>query len=453
MKIVLATHQFLPEYSYGTEIIALNVAKELQSRGHEVTIVTGHNVNVPLHDSERFDRYCYDGLKVERFLHACVPMGGQHDIAEAEYNNRLFHGWFKRFLTAHRPDIVHFVHLFRLSASAIDACLELGIRTVFTATDFWSICPTNQLLLPDGNMCKGPDPGAVNCLRHIVELSQGPAVRRAVAMLPGAFLSYLIRICRRVGPGAPLTIQNVRSLELRQQFIGRRTNRIDRIVVPSRIMGELLTANGLDRSRIVHLPYGIVTSRIPRALDKGRHRELRIGFIGRIQESKGLHVLIDAVLSLDPALPVKLTIHGRTDEYLSYAGKLRRLADGDPRIAFAGSFTNDKIGEILQAIDVLVCPSTWYENTPLVIYEAMAAGCPVIASNLPGMAESIDPNVNGLLFEPGNNVQLAAILGQLAANRGSLAELSAGTRLPLSVADHVAALEHIYEQALSSARS
>jgi glycosyltransferase involved in cell wall biosynthesis len=50
-------------------------------------------------------------------------------------------------------------------------------------------------------------------------------------------------------------------------------------------------------------------------------------------------------------------------------------------------------------LDVLVVPSIWYENTPLVIYSAQAAGCPVIASNLGGIAEVKHHEDNGLLFK------------------------------------------------------
>ncbi|MEN6486286.1 MAG: glycosyltransferase [Syntrophobacteraceae bacterium] len=448
MKIVLTVHQFLPEYTYGTEIIACNIARELRSRGHEISIVTGFDAKTPLADEARFGRYEYEGFPVHRFLHACVPMGGQDDVVEIEYNNRLFYGWFRNYLSDCRPDVVHFVHMGRLSASAVDACVEMGVPAVFTATDFWPVCPTNQLLLPDGSMCGGPDALASNCLRHIVAITQPALIRTAVERLPDPLLESAIRLCRKVRVRYPERIRNVASLASRLEFIRQRMNLLRRIVVPSRIMGEVLARCFPGVVSIVHLPYGIDVRRIPRLNGKGERAALRLGFVGRIQESKGLHVLVRAVRSLESTVPVELKIHGNDGEHPEYVRALRRTADGDPRIGFCGPFENGMIGEVLRDVDVLVCPSVWYENTPLVIREAQAAGCPVIASNLPGMAEAIEPGVDGMLFDPGNSGDLAAVLRRLEADRPLVSRLSSGTGEPLSVSDHVDALERIYEEIL-----
>ena len=64
----------------------------------------------------------------------------------------------------------------------------------------------------------------------------------------------------------------------------------------------------------------------------------------------------------------------------------------------------------LSRIDVLVVPSIWYENAPLVVYSALAAGVPVVATDLGGLSETIVHGRNGLLFEPGNPAALAAEL-------------------------------------------
>jgi glycosyltransferase involved in cell wall biosynthesis len=141
MKIIVTVHQFLPEYSAGTEVIALGIARELQERGHEVVVVTGYPDPRSLRDNERFDRYTHDGLRVERFRHSPHPMGDQQVVTELAYDNRLFARAFDRLLAEVEPDVVHFVHLARLSAWLIEPCVERGIPTVFTVTDFWPVCP------------------------------------------------------------------------------------------------------------------------------------------------------------------------------------------------------------------------------------------------------------------------------------------------------------------------
>src|SRR4030067_3340851 len=134
MKIVLTVHQFLPEFSTGTEILTYETAKKLRENGHDVSVVTGFPSALQLKDSERFDRYIYNGISVERFYHDYVPMGNQVNIFEMEYDNWLFGSFFRHYLKRERPDVVHFFHLSRLSASLINVCHELDIPTVLTPT-------------------------------------------------------------------------------------------------------------------------------------------------------------------------------------------------------------------------------------------------------------------------------------------------------------------------------
>jgi glycosyltransferase involved in cell wall biosynthesis len=71
-----------------------------------------------------------------------------------------------------------------------------------------------------------------------------------------------------------------------------------------------------------------------------------------------------------------------------------------------GSFGPEQLRDVLSRIDLLVVPSLWFENSPLTIHEAAAAGIPVLASNHGGLAEYVTPEVNGRLFEPGNAADL-----------------------------------------------
>ena len=127
----------------------------------------------------------------------------------------------------------------------------------------------------------------------------------------------------------------------------------------------------------------------------------------------------------------------------------KRPAEGDRRIQFCGSFPNDAIGEVFSSLDVLVVPSTWYENAPLVIYSAQAARCPVIAANLGGMAEIIHHEDNGLLFTPGSVEELARTLRRLCDDRKLLEYLSKRAVMPRSIEDYVHQIEAVYEDIFS----
>jgi len=453
VKILLTTHQFLPDSYAGTEILTFETARELQRLGHEVAVFTGFHGSEELNDSERFDSYRYEGIPVERFHHAFVPMGGQTNIMEAEYNNLFFAAYFRKFLQKLQPDIVHFFHLRRLSASAIDVCHNLGIPTVFTPTDFWLVCPTYQLRMPDNMLCTGPCCGGVNCLRHLVEITQPSAVHSMMGILPDWLVKAMIRLFRAASISGNNIFSYVRALEQRPEFMKQRMNRLGRVIVPTRLMGKTLTEHGLLPEKIAFSPFGINLKPFQYRVRKEASDRLRIGFIGTLSEQKGVHILLQAMRFLHKDEPVDLKVYGKNEDSPNYVAELLGIAKDNPRIAFCGIFPNFRIGDIFSDLDVLVVPSVWYENTPLVIYSAFAAGCPVIASNLGGMSEVVRHDENGLLFERGDVAGLAKALNRLSHDRDLLRELTNKVRQPKSIEGYVAEIVDIYADVIEEIRN
>ena len=451
MRVLLTTHVFLPDYSSGTEILTLNTARELQRLGHMVEICTGFPARPGLIDTERFDTYEYEGIQVHRFLHDAAPMGEQSNVAEAEYTNLFFARWFRGYLEKFRPDITHFFHLGLLSASAIDVCHTLGIPMLMTPTDFWLICPNNQLRLPDNSLCRGPDRDGVNCLRHAVSNNQSSSVAKTFNHLPRKVVSTMIWGVNRGAFSEAWFSPMVRALYQRPGFLRERMNKLDRVIVPTRLMQEMLVTNGLNPDKVVFSRFGIRPT-TPEVHEPDVAGKIRIGFIGGLSEHKGAHLLISAARLLPETVSLELKIYGRTDLYPAYFEKLLRLADADQRIRFCGVFPNEKIGKIFAELDVLVVPSIWYENTPLVIYSAQAAGCPVIASNLGGMAEVVEHEKNGLLFEAGDVIGLARAMERLARDRELLQQLAANATRPKSISDYVTELQIVYDEVLLEKR-
>ena len=85
-------------------------------------------------------------------------------------------------------------------------------------------------------------------------------------------------------------------------------------------------------------------------------------------------------------------------------------------VKFMGVFDNKYIAKIFSDIDVLVCPSIWYENSPLVIHEAFIANIPLIVSNIGGMRELIKNEIEGLLFQAGNYKDLLIKINMFISN-------------------------------------
>jgi len=235
----------------------------------------------------------------------------------------------------------------------------------------------------------------------------------------------------------------IRAISRRRDFLAQRINFIDQVVIPTQIMSSLLTRNGLEKQRIKFLPFGLNLDFIQGSKRASLDHILRLGFIGSIAEYKGAHVLVEAMKKLTKR-PVELKIYGELDVSHEYTRNLIKMSSGYPMIKFCGTFLNDKIGEIFSSIDALIVPSLWRENSPLVIYSAQAAGCPVVGSDMPGIAEIIEHKKNGLLFGAGDPSQLAAAIETLLNNRGLLKKLSNNARRPLSIQDYVAKLTEIY---------
>lgn len=446
MKIILTVHQFLPDFFAGTEILTYETAKELQRRGHQVEVWTGFPASVEVSESMRFDSYIYDCILVQRFYHFYLQSISRSKWLEFEYNNVVFSELFSEFLKSKRPDIIHSFHLGNLSASLITECVKLNIPTVFTATDFWFVCPKCQLRMSDNSTCSGPSANAINCLAHMLN-------RDYLNLLPDWLLKLLVWAVKQIWWPEKRYLPLVPAILSRPAFLKRIINHIDRVLVPTRLMEQTLLRYGLERGKIRYIPYGINLNNIERYPFKPAGEKVSIGFIGTIAEHKGAHVLLEAVRLLPEDLPVEIFIYGKLEEVPEYTARLKEIAGGDERIHFCGTFPNHKIGFVFSQLDCLVVPSIWYENTPLVIYSAQSTNTPVIATNLGGMAEVIRHEKNGLLFEKGDAVQLAHLIMRICEDRNLLSTLSANSIKPKSIPVYVNELEEVYGEILSGRAS
>lgn len=440
MKILLTTHQFFPQFTAGTEVLTGSVARELVLSGHTVRIFTGHPGGPDMLEGERFDQYDYDGIGVDRFHHAYIAMGGQKSMIEVGYNNQLAAAYFELLLRSFKPDVIHFFHLNRLGTGLIERAVTIGVPCFLTPTDFWLICPTGQLLLGDGTLCSGPSDHAGNCLKHFAQTTQGGIIGKVAEWLPTAGADWFVRLTKSgVFPIYPKRSE-VLAIKNRLASNVSRLNQLNGLVVPTKFMKDLLIGQGVSPNLITEVAFGVdVTTPVMGAQRRNEQDALRVGFIGTLAPHKGCHVLIDAFKQL-PQDRVLLKIYGRIEDFPDYTRELQLSVENYPAIEFCGTFSNEKIAHIFSSIDVLVVPSLWYENTPLVLYSAQAAHCPVIASNLSGLAEVIQHDVNGLLFASNCSTDLARQLSRIISESGLQARLSANARTPKSTKDYVGEL-------------
>jgi glycosyltransferase involved in cell wall biosynthesis len=449
LRILLTAHRFLPKYYSGTEVLTRDTGLEMLKRGHEVHVLTTDPVASRKSANVSYEDYDYRGLKVR-----ALGMPKRETDLEGirdEYRNDSVAEHVRGYVHRLKPDVVHMFHLIRLSGSVIEVFRELGVPVVFTATDFWSICVRGTLTKPNGELSTGPDEISSNCLecRH--------AEKHAEKWFPPGGVPDGVdkkTFYRKVAERALAKREDehpnmavVRAVLARTEYLRERFNSVDAILVPTEHTSRMLAANGIDPGLITLSPYGIDTSGFRDA--KGPRSEpgrLRLGYIGTISQPKGLGVLLEAFKRLPEGSGTTLRVCGDLWVYPDYAREVYKQAGGDPRINFAGAFPNEKMSAELGKIDVLVVPSVWYENAPLVVLSALAAGIPVVATNLGGLAGIIRHGENGMLFEPGDSEDLARQLERLISEPGLLAKLEKSAKETRSVEGSVDEMLELYKR-------
>lgn len=404
MRILITVHQFFPQYRAGTEVLTLSVVKELIRRGHDVRVFTGHPARNELAEVERFDEYEYEGIHIYRFHHSYVPMIDQTSMIDVGYNNKLSERYFTKVCESFQPQLVHHFHLNRLGVRVINYLADVGIAQYFTPTDFWMICPTAQLMLNNSCICNGPDKSSGNCVKHFAQSTVNRFATSIIKIIPNVFFDKITDVTKKYKSIKYPMSHEVKAIAHRINNTVSALNRLQGIISPNRFMSDLFIKYGVSQSIIYEKSFGIdINKEFTSAKYKNwaKDKPLSIGFIGTLAPHKGCAIAIKAV-NLLPENFATLTIFGNGEEFPDYVKELHNLAAGKENIYFKGVFPNNKIISILDNFDVLVVPSVWFENTPLVIYSAQAANCPVIGSNLPGISAVISHNINGLLFEAGN---------------------------------------------------
>ncbi|MES2642569.1 MAG: glycosyltransferase [Myxococcota bacterium] len=276
-----------------------------------------------------------------------------------------------------RPDIVHVHHLTGASMGIPAVARGLGARVLFTLHDAWLACARGQLVDRSGARCAGPS--VDRCARCLA-----PAV------------------------WAPLPASVADRLPLRRDLIRARTGAlaalrasVDLFLSPSR---HLPTRLGISAT---WLPLPLLRPIAP--APPSPDGPVRFLFLGGLLPTKGPAVALEAFARL-PAGAATLRIVGPALPYdgrTTYVDALRARVEQVPGATLLGPCPADQVAALFAEADVLLFPSTWEENSPLVLREAAAAGLRIVASDVPGVTEvlgeaSRDEPGGAVRVEPGS---------------------------------------------------
>lgn len=379
MKILQVIHGYPMRYNAGSEVYTQTLCHGLVARGHEVHVFTREEDSFAPDFAMRGD---VDPDDARIRLHVV-----NHARSRDRYRHAELDAQFGRLLDELRPDIVHIGHLNHLSTSLVFEAARRSVPVVYTLHDYWLMCPRGQFM-----QMHPEDPD------NLWAACDGQDDRKCADRCYARYYS---------GDSDDIDAQHWTN------WVGRRmahvrevVEHVDLFLAPARYLHDRFHRDfGLPLAKLQYLDYGFDRSRLT-----GRQRvtgePLTFGYIGTHIPAKGIHVLIEAFARLQARLPdgprPRLRIWGRprgqdTDALrrlaVQHLGPLRDLVEWLPE------YRNQEIvQDVFNRVDVIVVPSVWVENSPLVIHEAQEVRVPVITADVGGMGEYVAHGQNGLQF-------------------------------------------------------
>lgn len=397
MKILLVTHTFLPHYVGGTEVYTYQLANEF-SKTHAVSIFSSD----PLSHTNNYKiiETLYKNLNVF-YLKKNIS---RYRTFETNYNDEKVIRPFKHLIKTLKPDIIHYQHLMHLSVNLIKIGKSFGIPSVLTLNDFWfqtmlfnRITSQNKLILHYSDEEATKDLANLFRLQFYISTRQ----RRFKHL---NFLKYCFRFLKKIYNKLLFNITFEANKDIYFEMVRQRSNLMrknlalaDMVIFPTLFLFQEFCQWGIKVKKSIISSHGVNVG-LFNNFKRSKSNHLRFGFIGSIIPAKGLDVLLKAWIKV--AKPsVQLNIYGDLKTDKKYAKKIMDLSKKVTRVFFKGPFPSNKIADVFSEIDVLIIPSRWFENAPLVLRNALLSKTPVIATNLGSLPELIKEKNSGLLFE------------------------------------------------------
>lgn len=374
MKVLIISHAH-PKFSKGGgEIAAYNLYKELNNQGIDAYFLAAHKFDNITHGGTPFNKV----NDKEILYHSTM----QDYFLNIIQNRGVVWNEFYELLDYINPDIVHFHHYIHIGIEHIKAVKnwavkrQKNIKIIFTLHEYIAICFNKGQMVKVGNgkLCNQASP--IECNQCFPEIS------------PAQF-------------------------KIRELFYKSYFDEVDLFISPSKFLIERYVKWGIPEEKIIFLDNGQPKrEKLPkRELKEGENRRV-FAYFGQINPFKGLDILLESLdfMSKEEREDVLIYIFGSglENQPVEFKEKINKyMKKYSKHIKFFGAYENDELGNLMQNVDYVVMPSIWWENSPLVIQEALSFGRPLIVSNIGGMKEKIKHLENGIHFQYRNPLDLA----------------------------------------------
>ena len=388
IRVLHALHDYLPRHQAGSELYVAHLAAEQRRAGDQPAVLAAEFDAADAHGRLRWR--VHDGVPVAELVNAW-RFGSFDDT----YQDEAITTAAAHALDVLQPHVLHVHNLLNLTFTLPALARARGMAVVATLHDHTLACPSGgqRLHRRESHVCRLVDPArCARCFGESPFFTQW-RVGQLSARAPG-LTGRAAHLARRLAPGAaqrlataasgvlPGAAVDAAAIERRLAAARQAFAACDLVVAPSAALAGEFAALGFPADRLVVSDYGFPPMATGAAAPV-RDGPLRVGFVGTVVWHKGPDLLVEAARSL-PADRVAIQIYGDLSVFPQYAGQLVRAAAGLP-VCFGGRVDHGRIGEVLGGLDVLVVPSRWLENSPLVIHEAFQAGVPVIGAAIGGI--------------------------------------------------------------------
>ncbi len=323
----------------------------------------------------------------------------------------------ERVLRELSPDVVHFHHYANLGVEAFEVVRRVlpEARIVLTLHEYLAICNHFGQMVTRGDL----------------HLCRRASDVRCAACFPDIAASDFF---------------------LRRRYIQGFFELVDQFVSPSAFLARRYVEWGVPETKMAVIENLIPTATpAPPALAGAT---LRVGFFGQISRLKGIEVMLRAAeqLGAERCETISFVIFGdyRNQPEIFRADLAKRLSAPGSNVIFHGPYEHDEVDSLMRSVDVVLMPSIWWENAPLVIEEALRNRRPVLCSDIGGMAEKVRDGLDGFHFRMGSAPALVELLRRLDQDRGLLAGLAETMRAPAPASGTLDAHLGLYQRLLAS---
>lgn len=344
------------------------------------------------------------------------------------------------------PDIVHFHFLPPDAAPLIRALRERSIVCVYTFHHPKAFCGRRDLLYMGKRLCDAPVNSGL-CTPCRYQQMGVPAVLAQASYLAAMATSPTIAsgLPRRIRTAVYLPRVVSAQIEAAKETLAE----MDRIFALSEMSIQALDNAGVAIERVILCRLGTHHTFSPSARQDEQvphDGRLRGVYVGSIDSTKGVSLICKALQDVRaPHLEVDFFGHGIEPEQLH---RFYENTDVRPRVRFRGVLPDDQVVAVMANSSFVFVPSMTFETGPFTVIEALQAGVPVIGSDIAGINEWIENDVNGCLVPLGSVSAWRAAIQAIVSNPIRLQRWRSQVRIKRSMQDVANEVRQEYTDAM-----